>query len=111
MNSLYAQYLEERTNDLIMEWPEGFVTYRYLDNGTTVYIVDIYTIPEMRRKEWAKDMADSVASEASARGCTELFGSVVPSMKNSTQSIKVLLGYGMSLHSAANDFIIFRKDI
>jgi len=109
--SQYADYLKERSNDLIIEGPEGFATYRYLDNKKTVYIVDIYTVPDFRQKGQASWLADAIVKEAKDRGCTELIGSVVPSMKNSTASLKVLLGYGMSLASAASDFILFRKEI
>lgn len=111
MASLYAQYLMERTNDLIVESENiGFITYRYLDEST-VYIVDIFIIPELRKLGQASEMADAIAREAKNKGATRLIGSVVPSTKNSTISMKVLLAYGMSLDSSANDFIIFKKDI
>lgn len=109
--SMYADYLKERTKDLIVETSSGFATYRYLDDDKTVYIVDIFVIPEDRKSKAATIMADSIAKEAKERGCKKLIGSVVPSMNNSTASMKVLLGYGMSLDSATNDFIVFRKDI
>lgn len=108
---MYAQYISERTDDLILETDLGFATYRYLDAGETVYIVDIYIIPEVREKGAASRIADAVVLEAKNRGANKLLGSVVPSMKNSTVSLKVLLGYGMSLQSSANDFILFKKDI
>lgn len=111
MTSLYAKYLTERTNDQILETSEGFATYRYLGNGKTVYIVDIYVLPEARKNKAASKIADEIVKEAKAKGCNELIGSVVPSMKNSSISIKVLLGYGMVLNSAANDFVVFRKEI
>lgn len=111
MASLYAQYLMERTNDLIVELPYGFAAYRYLDDDKTVYIIDIYVQPEFRKLGKAAEIADAVVLEARNRGCYNLVGSVVPSAKNSTISMKVLLAYGMILDSSANDFIIFKKDI
>lgn len=110
MASLYGQYLTEKTNDLIFETPEGFATYRYL-NETTVYIVDIFVIPTERKGGAATFMADHIVKEAKARGCKEVIGSVVPSAKNSTTSLRVLLGYGMTLANAQNDFIVFKKEI
>ena len=109
--SLYAQYLAERTEDSIIETEVGFASYRYLNQGKSVYIVDIYVSPKQRKEGLASLMADKVASIAKEKGCTELLGSVVPSAKGSTTSLKVLLGYGMTLLSASNDFIVFRKDI
>lgn len=108
--SLYAQYIKENRNDECIESDKGFCTYRYL-NADQVYIVDIYVLPEHRKSKEASNLADLVTIEAKSKGCKVLLGSVVPSAKNSTASLKVLLGYGMSLDSASNDFIVFKKDI
>lgn len=109
--SLYADYVQERTNDKVMEIPEGFATYRYLTDDKTVYIIDIYIMPEHRNNGAATKLADLIVAHAKELNCTQLIGSVVPSTKNSTDSVKVLLAYGMSLNSANNDFVVFRKEI
>lgn len=109
--SHYADYLKEKTDDKIIESETGFASYRYLNDGKTVYIIDIYVIPLFRKSGAASDMADIIVTEAKERGCTELLGTVMPSNKNSTDSLKVLLGYGMKLQSISGEFIIFRKDI
>lgn len=109
--SFYADYLKEKTNDLVIETDEGFITYRFLNNNKTVYITDIYIVPACRRKHVASSFANEVVKEAKKVGATELIGSIVPSNKNSTASLHVLLGYGMLLNSANNDFIVFRKEI
>lgn len=108
--SLYANYIRERTNDEIIETDTGFATYRFL-NEKQVYLVDIFILPEHRKLGDASAISDSICRLAKERGCTELLGSVVPSTKGSTESLKVLLAYGMRLDSAANDLIIFKKDI
>lgn len=109
--SLYSQYLSERTDDLIIETASGFAVYRYLNNGQSVYIVDIYTSPESRKKGDATYLADCIAGEARSRGCKEMLGSVRPSAKGSTTSLAVLLAYGFELKGADVDAIIFKKDI
>lgn len=109
--SLYAEYLSERTNDEIIETAHGFATFRYLNEGKSVYIMDIYVKPEHRKTNLAADMADVIAKLAKAKGATEMLGTVVPSAKNSTTSLRVLLAYGMTLQSSTNDLIVFRKDI
>jgi ribosomal protein S18 acetylase RimI-like enzyme len=108
--SYYANYIKEKTNDLVLEVDYGFATYRYLDEKT-VYITDIYIHPDFRRKDYASNLADIIVEEAKQKGCTKLMGSVIPSNKNSTDSLRVLLGYKMSLESSVNDFIIFKKEI
>ena len=108
--SLYADYISERTNDKIIESPSGFATYRYLDERT-VYIVDIYTVPEMRKKGGASQFANMIADEAREKGCKEMLGTVQLSAKGSATGIKVLLSYGFEPKSASNDVIIFRKEL
>lgn len=107
--SLYAEYLKERTDDLILEEPTGFATYRYL--GTSVYIIDIYTVKESRNSGMAAAMADKIVAEAKEKGCNELLGTVIPTAKGSSVSMDVLRAYGMKLKSSENNLIIFRKDI
>jgi GNAT superfamily N-acetyltransferase len=108
--SQYAEYLKEKTQDLIIETDKGFLTYRYVDEKT-VYIIDLYVLPEWRNTNVASKLADSVCYEAKDKGCINLLGSVVPSNKNSTASVKVLLAYGMNLKSSSNDFIVFEKEL
>lgn len=108
--SLYAQYVMERCGDHSIETEYGFATYRYL-NDAIVYIVDIYVVPEERKSNKASAIADEVVRAAKLRGCKKLWGTVCPTANGSTASLKVLLGYGMTLHSSANDCITFEKDI
>lgn len=108
---MYADYISERTEDKIIEGPSGFITYRFINDGRSVYVIDIYTVPDERKKGAAGLLADLVGEEAKKAGCTEMIGSVIPSTKNSTVSLKVLLGYGFSLMAASQDLILFRKDL
>lgn len=110
MASLYSEYLSEKQHVSIIEWETGFATYKYLD-PTTVYIIDVYVIPQRRKSGVAAGIADEVVREAKLKGCNKLVGTVVPSIKGSTDSLKVLLGYGMTLQSASPDLIVFEKEI
>lgn len=108
--SMYGDYVRERLGDDIVENATGFATYRYL-NGYQVYIVDIYVHPDYRKTGAASALADSIVDLAKIRGCTELLGTVVPTASGSTDSLKVLLGYGMTLQGITDGLIVFRKDI
>lgn len=110
MASLYAQYLKERTDDKIIESEQGFITYRYLNNDQ-VYIVDIFVLPEFRKKKWASVFANIVCARAKQNGCKTLIGSVNPSCHGADDSIKVLMAYGMSVYSSTDNLILFRKDL
>lgn len=108
---MHAKYIEERMGDSIIETDKGYITYRYLNDGKTVYIVDLYVLPEYRQDKVASGLADFVADLAKDKGAVEMFGTVDPRAKNPTDNLKVLLGYGMTLVSSSNEMILFRKDI
>lgn len=111
--SLYAEYLREKTGDEIIETKDGFATFRFttFKENPAVYIVDIYVIPALRNLKEASSLADTIVSRAKKEGCKYLLGSVIPSNKGSTSSLKVLLAYGMSLDSSSTDFLLFKKEI
>jgi ribosomal protein S18 acetylase RimI-like enzyme len=109
--SMYGDYIKEHRGDGIIEGDYGFATYRFLNEGNSVYIVDIYTTPDFRRTALASELADKIAEIGRAHGAKEMLGSVVPSANNSTQSLEILLKYGMQLLSCEHDLIIFRKEI
>lgn len=111
--STYAEYVRERLGDEILEGERGFLTYRFLKDGDTdsVYIVELYVRPDYRRTKVASEMADQIVEYARSKGCKRLLGTVNPSAKNATDSLKVLLGYGMTLYRCDKDVIVFRKEI
>ncbi len=109
--SLYGEYVKERAIDSIVETDKGFATYRYINDGKTVYIVDIYVAPAFRRSHTASALADIIAHEAKSKGVTEMYGTVAPMAKGSTASLRVLLAYGMELLKVDGPLIVFRKGI
>lgn len=108
--SLYALYVREITNKDIMETDSGFATYSF-PAPNVCYIEDIYIIPDKRECGAASLIADRIAVIAKERGCTKLWGTVMMSTKNPTDSIRVLLAYGMELLSWTNEQLLFSKDI
>ncbi len=109
--SLYSEYLKERTHDEILEVPEGFTVYRYLEKDLTVFICDMYVSREYRYLGIATKMADSICIEAREKGMTKFIAGICPLAKNSTESLKVLLAYGMSLKSSGDNLILLEKDL
>lgn len=107
--SLYAEYLHEKTDVKMLESPNAFATYVFTDRGC--WIKDIYVKPEFRKTSVASDLANMISEIAKSKGIKTLLGSVIPSNKNSTDSLKVLLAYGMTLESCGNDFILFKKEL
>ena len=108
---MYGDYILEKAGDGIIENERGFVTYRFLPDGKSVYILDVYIKPEFRRSGAMSAFGDEVVGIAKQRGCTELIGTVVPSLAGSTISLMALVSYGMKLHASFNDQIVFKKEI
>ncbi len=109
--SYYGDYIREHRGDGIVEQEEGFATYRFLNAGSSIYVIDIYVAPKYRKTKVASEIADKIVAIGKEAGAKEFLGTVVPSAKNSTVSLRVLLGYGMRLQSATNDLIVFSKEI
>lgn len=107
--SLYAQYIEERLGKKIIETTSGFATYFYIQDGA--YIEDIYVHPDFRMSGEASKIADQIASIARDKGYQKMYGSIKPSAKGSTESLKVLLAYGFSLLESNTDSIFLVKGI
>ena len=107
--SLYAKYILERENKSCLETEDGFATYVY--NEDYVYIEDIYVVPEKRKENIAASLADKIAEEAKAKGYKKMVGSVVPYAKGATNSLKVLLAYGMRLSHSNEHIIYFTKEL
>lgn len=110
--SLHSEYVREREGYQTIEYPDvGFATFRFNDEMKECYIRDIYVRPEFRRDRVANKMADQISSLAKERGCKILTGSIVPSMKGSTESLHGLLWYGFKLHACTNDYIVLVKEL
>lgn len=107
--SLYAQYLSERLGSSVLETDDGFATYTFI--GTTVYIKDIYVVPDKRRTGLASGMADQICELAKDRGCTVLAGSIDPSTTGAHESLLGLLAYGMTISHIMGGLLFLKKDL
>lgn len=107
---MYIDFLKEHRGDEVIRNDMGFAVYRYLDPGI-VYVVDIYVVPEFRKHGVASALADKIVEAAKLIDCNKMVGTVVPSAKNSTESLMVLVGYGMKLKCSSDNLIVFEKEI
>lgn len=108
--SLYAKYIREREEKEILEYDEGFATFKIFDNGEC-YLQDIYVVPDARKTGMAAKMADKVVEIAKERGCNTLVGSVCVDDKNATLNMKIFLAYGMEIYKNSGTIIFLKKDI
>lgn len=109
--SFYAEYIREVSTDSIIETGYGFVTFRYLNDGKTVYVIEIYVAPEHRGSKKNTLLVDEVVKAARANGCSELLATIKTTNKYATSILKGHIAYGMTLHSAVEHAVVTRKDI
>lgn len=107
--SLYAKYIKEREDFSTLEEERGFATYRVF--GDEVYLRDIYVLPEHRQEGVASLLADEVGRIGKAAGCKYLTGTVFLGLPSTTASAKTLLAYGMKLHSASSERLVFTMEL
>lgn len=108
--SLYGKYIAERSGMGIVETDDGFATFLYPAEDT-VYIVDLYVVPDKRKGGSASQMADAICEEALKVGKKYLLGSVDSGLSTAETSIKVLEAYGMKVHAVTDPMIFYRKRI
>jgi len=106
---MYKAYVEELTDDIVLETERGFLSYQIQSDH--IYMKDIYIAPEFRKTHEASRMVDQIVVIARGLGIKKLLGSIKPSNKTATMSMKAHLAYGFVLDSCVNDFILLRKDV
>lgn len=106
---MFADYIKEREGVNLLETEHGFAIY--VITGKEIYLRDIFVKKEFRKQGIASQIADKVAEIGKKAGCNIMSGSVVPSMVGSTASLKTLLAYGMRVHQATTNYIVFIKDL
>lgn len=102
-------FLEEREGKSILESEKGFATYYFIDDA--VYMENIFVHPEHRLGGETFKMADEIADIAKSKGYKKMLGSVVPTAKGASLSLKLLLNHGFKLDSATNNFIVVKKEL
>lgn len=107
--SHYANYIKERENYEIVENENGFATFAQV--GDSVYLRDIYIVPEKRKTGAGKQFLQHVESWAKEKGISKILGTVCPSANGSTVSMKAILAVGFELMSSEKDMVYFIKNI
>jgi GNAT superfamily N-acetyltransferase len=107
--SLWADYIREREGKEIIETDEGFVTYEI--SGESLYLVDMYVRPELRKTGVAKAFAEEITRIAKKQGCKRLLTTVATNAAGVTISLKVILSYGFEFMQVAPGLLWFKKEI
>lgn len=111
MKSLWFKYLEECGGDHVIEHPWGFVTYRFVDKS--VYMPEIYIVPERRKEGLAKRLVDEVEKVGRTGGFEMLLGTVCMNLPEAIKiaSIKGHLSLGFVPVMAESGKLWFSRPI
>lgn len=110
LTDMYAAFLSETEEMHFVQEPFGYAMYKFLPDNSC-YVVEGYVLPEFRRQGKSKVIIDKVYEIAKQKKCDKLFSSVGTKVKNAARNMKMLISYGMELHSANSDIIYFVKEI
>ena len=108
--SHFARYVEEIEPDTyVEEFDMGFVKYRI--NSDSLYIADLYLIPEERGTGNAVAIADWLAKKASTLKLKYLTTTVGTSTKYATDNLRKYINYGFKVYQSDATFIYMFKEI
>lgn len=107
--SLYGKYVKERENCEIVETPYGFATYKILEDS--VYVIDIYVLPEFRRLKKAKEFMDLSYNLAKELGKKWVLGSVCLDANGKEESLLAAFYWGMRISHYNGNMIYLKKEV
>lgn len=106
---MYKEYLKERENAELVEFPHGFIVLKILPDS--IYLQDIYVKPEFRKLGVGREMLTHVEQVAVAAGKKSILGSCSPAANGATGSMKSMFACGFELLSCEKDMIYLTKDL
>lgn len=109
--SHYANYIKEKDGIETIETPVGFITYKFLDDGKTVYIFDCYIKPKSRGQGHCWKFVNIVECKAKEKGYTTNLTSVQLSIPKASRNILTYMGYGYEIISAKDGIVYLSKEI
>ena len=107
--SLYGKYIKERENTEIIETPYGFATYKVLDDS--LYVIDIYILPEFRRLGKAEDLMNQSYNIAKELEKKWVLGSVCLDANGREASLMAAFYWGMTISHYNGNMIYLKKEI
>lgn len=110
--NLLVDYIKEREKISYHEIKDiGFITWKIINDGTAIYIIDLYVIPGHRQRGFASKLADHVFGLAKEQGIEIVYGTIVGDVGDPTTSMKALLGYGFEIDYINGQTIWMRKNV
>lgn len=111
MKSLYAKYVEERRGAYVIEEEYGFISFELRPTYSTIFIRDLYILPEYRRKGLGTDITYAILNTIDKEELHKYKFAMANTDKTSNNwqlSEKMILANGFSLFK---DFSTYREYI
>lgn len=107
--SLYAQYVKEREGAETVETSEGF--YSYKEDGTSLFIVDLYVAPEYRNKKIGSRFGKEIEDIALKLNKDSVLCCASLEALNSSDAMSFIIMNGYEIINYTDTQVFFKKEI
>ena len=110
IETFYPAYLKEYRNQDHIETDYGFISYVINEEEKTIYMVDIYVVPERRKENLSRKLVYMAMAEAKERGCTHGFTHVFNDFKDKEASLMAALAIGGKIVSVDPEKVMLKME-
>ena len=108
-NTLYAQYISEREDALVLENENGFLTYKIMNQECLV--INMFIKPALRKKGEGRFLVSELSDIARAKGCLYITANIYLNDGGATKTLISALMAGFGISAADRGTITIYKNI
>lgn len=105
---LFDEYMAEREGATVLRNEDGFLSFRI--EGDECLILNFYVCPQKRRQLSSFCLLEDLLDRVRLSKCRWLSACVFIYTRNSTESLKAILAFGLKAVKAENGCITFIKE-
>jgi hypothetical protein len=107
----FANYYKEYRDQELIETDYGMVTYVLQPENSSIFIQDLYVVPEQRKQHRASDLVDMVCEIGRKEGMTLMVSVVFMAYRYKEVSLLASLMYGCKIVAADSIKIVLSKEL
>jgi GNAT superfamily N-acetyltransferase len=107
--NLYFEYIKEREGTEGIQFNDGFITYRIVDDEC--YIADMFVKKESRQSGIASKMISKIEEIAKEKNCKSISANIWATDKGNRRTLSGALKLGFEVVGAKNDCLILLKTL
>lgn len=109
---MWLDYVKERTNKKVAKIADsGFAIYYHYASEKSLYLEDIYVVPDKRQTKVGVTLLNMIIEEARKAKVFSILGSIDPETNNSDISLKAMLNYGFKPYKISNGLLFLKKEL